>query len=75
VERTKGMMKLTARAAFLTGKVRLPSGYRVEMDADLLELRRADGSLVAAFSARGAVPAAVLRTAEEDQRTRGRSSA
>ena len=32
----------------------LPFGYHPEFDADLLLLRRADGSVVAAFSARGA---------------------
>ena len=69
------MNKLTARAALLAGKLRLPPGYRVEMDAELMELRRSDGSLVAAFSARGAVPAAVIETAEEDSRARGRSTA
>jgi hypothetical protein len=31
----------------------LPFGYHLERDADLLMLRRADGSLVAAFSTRG----------------------
>ncbi len=32
----------------------LPFGYRLERDADLLLLRRADDLVVAAFSARGA---------------------
>ena len=31
----------------------LPFGYHLDWDADLLTLRRADGSFVAAFSARG----------------------
>ena len=31
----------------------LPFGYYVERDADVLLLRRADGTLVAAFRARG----------------------
>ena len=75
VVRTKGMKKLTAWAALLTGKLRLPPGYRMEMDTDLMELRRPDESLVAAFSARGASPAAVALAAEEDQRTRGRNTA
>lgn len=69
------MNKLTARAALVVGKLRLPPGYHAELDAELLELRRADGSLVAAFSARGAVLAAVIKTAEEDSRARGRSTA
>jgi hypothetical protein len=34
--------------------LRLPFGYYLERDADLLLLRRADDSVVAAFSARGA---------------------
>ena len=32
----------------------LPFGYHLELDADLLVLRRSDGSFVAAFSAVGA---------------------
>jgi hypothetical protein len=31
----------------------LPFGYYVELEPDVLLLRRSDGSLVAAFSARG----------------------
>jgi hypothetical protein len=34
-------------------KSKLPFGYYLERDADLLTLRRADGSFVAAFRARG----------------------
>ena len=34
--------------------LRLPFGYFLEREADLLLLRRADDSVVAAFSARGA---------------------
>jgi len=69
------MAKLTAYAAHRAGNLQLPPGYRLEMDADLLQLRRADGSLVAAFSVRGASPAAVVREAEEDHRRHGRSTA
>lgn len=43
----------------------LPTGYYLERDPDVLVLRRRDGSMVGAFSARGAAPEAVLRTAEE----------
>jgi hypothetical protein len=68
-------MRMTAWVAHRAGKFQLPPGYRLEMDADLLELRRTDGSLVAAFSARGASPAAVVREAEEDHRRHGRSTA
>jgi hypothetical protein len=63
-------MKWSAWEAHMAGKLNLPPGYWVELDADLLELRRPDGSLVAAFSARGATPAEVTRTAEEEFRAR-----
>ncbi len=74
MEEKKGM-RMTAWVAHRGGKFRLPPGYDLERDADLLELRRTDGSLVAAFSARGASPAAVVREAEEDHRKNGRSTA
>jgi len=44
----------------------LPAGYRLELGADVLELRRDDGSLVAAFSARGFSEEAVGHAAWED---------
>ena len=44
----------------------LPPGYRLERDADILLLLRADGSVVAAFSAQGADPLEVLAAAWED---------
>ena len=43
----------------------LPTGYYLERDPDILILRRRDGSMVGAFSARGAVPEAVRQTVEE----------
>jgi DNA-binding SARP family transcriptional activator len=43
----------------------LPAGYYLERDPDVLILRRLDGSMVGAFSARGAVPEAVRRAVEE----------
>jgi DNA-binding SARP family transcriptional activator len=43
----------------------LPSGYYLERDPDILILRRLDGAMVGAFSARGAVPEAVRQTVEE----------
>ncbi len=43
----------------------LPTGYYLERDPDILILRRLDGSMVGAFSARGAVPEAVRQTVEE----------
>jgi hypothetical protein len=47
-------------------RLRLPPGYHVDPDADVLILRRADGSLVARFSGRGFVAEAVERAAWED---------
>jgi DNA-binding SARP family transcriptional activator len=44
----------------------LPSGYHLEMDPDILTLRRADDSEVAYFSANGATPEMVRLAAEED---------
>jgi DNA-binding SARP family transcriptional activator len=43
----------------------LPTGYYLERDPDVLVLRRLDGSMVGAFSARGAAPEAVLGAIEE----------
>ncbi len=67
--------KLTALEAHHAGKLYLPPGYEVEHGADVLLLRRDDGSVVAAFSARGATPSEVARTAEADYITHGKSSA
>ena len=44
----------------------LPAGYHLELGADVLELRRPDGSLAAAFSARGFTEEAVGHAAWED---------
>ncbi len=44
----------------------LPPGYRLREDPDILLLLRPDGSLVAAFSARGADPLEVIAAAWED---------
>jgi hypothetical protein len=46
----------------------LPRGYRLEYGSDALILRRADGALVAVFSAQGATGEAVVRATEEDRR-------
>ncbi len=43
----------------------LPTGYYLERDPDLLILRRLDGTMIGAFSARGAAPEAVRRTVDE----------
>ena len=69
------MERLTALEAHRAGSLALPPGYSVEYGADVLLLRRGDGSVVAAFSARGANPAEVVREAVEDRRTRGKSTA
>jgi hypothetical protein len=44
----------------------LPPGYQLELDSDILVLRRLDGSTVAAFSSRGVTPEHVEATAWED---------
>jgi hypothetical protein len=44
----------------------LPFGYYVELESDLLFLRRPDGTLVAAFSARGVDPYEVEWTVWKD---------
>jgi DNA-binding SARP family transcriptional activator len=45
--------------------LKLPTGYYVERDPDVLVLRRLDGTVIGAFSARGAAPEAVLGAIEE----------
>jgi hypothetical protein len=67
--------KLAAWAAYRAGKMPLPPGYELEFGADVLLLRRADGSTVAAFSTSGVSPSEVVRIAEEDYRTDNRTSA
>ncbi len=44
----------------------LPTGYWVEHDTDVLVLHRADGSMVAVFSAMGVDPMEVVAVAWED---------
>jgi hypothetical protein len=66
--------KKTALAAYLAGKLNLPPGYHLEVEADLLTLQRDDGSTVAAFLP-NASPAVVAQTAEEDYMEAGNSSA
>jgi hypothetical protein len=67
-------MNLTAWEVHQAGKLSLPPGYHIELDADLVELHRPDSSVVAVFSARGVAPSVVARTAEEDYRTQARRS-
>jgi hypothetical protein len=44
----------------------LPPGYQLERDPDMLVLQRPDGSAVATFSSRGAMPERVEEAAWED---------
>jgi DNA-binding SARP family transcriptional activator len=46
----------------------LPTGYYLERDPDVLVLRRLDGSMVGAFSARGVAPEAVREAVAESAR-------
>jgi DNA-binding SARP family transcriptional activator len=48
--------------------LKLPPGYYLERDPDILILRRLDGAMVGSFSARGAPPNAVRQATEEDLR-------
>ena len=50
----------------MTHQLRLPAGYWIERDADILVLHRLDGPVVAAFSTRGADLNEVERVARED---------
>jgi hypothetical protein len=60
--------KLTAVEAYQIGRLYLPPGYTLECGADVLVLRRDNGSVVAAFSAIAAAPAKVAELAEGDYR-------
>ncbi len=50
--------------------LRLPPGYRVANDANVLALRRGDGSVIARFGADYADPRLIERVAWEDYRGR-----
>ena len=54
--------------AYREGEIPLPPGYTIEHGADVLLLRRESGTVVAAFSARGATPKEVKRTAWDDHK-------
>lgn len=54
---------------------RLPPGYSLHMDPDVLVLRRADGSMVAAFSGPSADPVEVEREATRDYWHRNEATA
>ncbi len=64
--------RLTAKDAYWEGGAALPPGYGLEHGADVLLLRRADGSVAATFSAGGVTPSEVVRTAEEDRKRNGK---
>jgi DNA-binding SARP family transcriptional activator len=53
--------------------IELPTGFYLERDPDILILRRLDGSMVGAFSTRGAAPEAVRKAAEESPSQRAPS--
>lgn len=66
----KTRLRLTALTAYHAGKLYLPPGYDIWLDAELLTLHREDGSMVASFVV-SAAPAEVVRTAEGDYRATG----
>ena len=66
--------KMKALSAYRSGKLRRASGYRIERDADLMTLCRADGGIVGVVVA-GAAPSEVVRVAEDDYHANEKSSA
>jgi hypothetical protein len=74
---TGDVMRIETRTTVVThqaDRLHLPPGYELNYGADVLLLLRDDGSVVAAFSARGTTPSEVARTAEEDYGASGDSS-
>jgi hypothetical protein len=67
--------KLTAEEAHREGKLSLPPSYGLEYGADVLLLRRADGSVAAVFSATDVATSEVVRAAEDDYRSKSKRSA
>jgi hypothetical protein len=59
---------VSALDAYREGELPLPPGYTIEHGADVLLVRREGGSVVAAFSARGATAKEVKRTAWDDHK-------
>ena len=59
---------VSALNAYREGELPLPPGYTIEHGVDVLLLRREEGSVVAAFSARGTTAREVKRTAWDDHR-------
>jgi hypothetical protein len=66
---------VAALDAYRKGKLPLPPGYSLEYGADVLLLRHEEGSVVAAFSARGTTSTEVERTARNDRRQSSRNTA
>jgi hypothetical protein len=66
-------MKLTALAAYHAGKLYLPPGYHIRLDAEFFTLHRDDGSIVASFVV-DAAPSVVVRGAEDDYRATGKAA-
>lgn len=50
-------------------KLQLPPGYYLELDADILKLRRQGGSVLAVYSAQGATKRAIEEEARVDYRS------
>jgi hypothetical protein len=59
---------VSALDAYREGELPLPPGYTIEHGADVLLVRRGGGSVVGAFSARGATAKEVKRLAWDDHR-------
>jgi hypothetical protein len=59
---------VSALDAYREGEIPLPPGYTIEHGADVLLVRREGGTVVAAFSTRGATAKEVKRTAWDDHR-------
>jgi hypothetical protein len=59
---------VSALDAYREGEIPLPPGYTIEHGADVLLVRREGGTVVAAFSARGATVKEVKRTAWDDHK-------
>jgi hypothetical protein len=67
--------KMSALEAHRAGKLTLPPGYDLEHDTGVLLLRRADGSVTAAFSVGRTRPSEVATVAWQDYGRITRSSA
>jgi hypothetical protein len=66
-------VRLTALGTYHAGKLSLPPGYHIRLDAEFFTLRREDDPIVAPFAV-GAAPAEVVREAEADYRASGEAA-